>query len=79
MTVNQTRVRTMERATTLLMTTDVTVWQALMEQTVLTVCEIYLVVYCDFYEHKYYILDIFLSPTYTIYVPCNSVTTTVSK
>ena len=53
MTVNQTRVRTMERATTLLMTTDVTVWQVSMEQTVLTVCEIYLVVYCDFYEHKY--------------------------
>ena len=53
MIVNQNRVRTMERATTLSMTTDVTVWQALMEQTVITVCEFY-VVYCDFYEHKYY-------------------------
>ena len=47
MTVNQNRVRTMEHVTTLSMTTDVTVWQALMEQTVITVCEFY-VVYCDF-------------------------------
>ena len=79
MTVNQNRVRTMERATTLSMTTDVTAWQALMEQTAITVCEIYLVVYCDFYEYKYYILDIVLSQTCTFYVPCHSVTTTVSK
>ena len=38
MTVNQNPVRTMERALTLSMTTDVTVWQALMEQIVNTVC-----------------------------------------
>ena len=37
MTVNHIRVRTMERVTTLSMTTDVTVWQVSMEPTVITV------------------------------------------
>ena len=37
MTVNQNHVRTMERVTTLSMITDVTVWQASMEPTVIIV------------------------------------------
>ena len=53
MTVNQNRARTTEHATTLSMTSDVTVWQALMEPTVITVCGIYLDVYCNFYEYNY--------------------------
>ena len=39
MTVNQNPVRTMEHALTLSMTTAATVWQALMEQIVNTVCK----------------------------------------
>ena len=39
MTVNQNPVRTMGRALTLSMTTAATVWQALMEQIVNTVCK----------------------------------------
>ena len=38
MTVNKNRVRTMEHATTLSTVTDVIVWQASMEPTVITVC-----------------------------------------
>ena len=41
MTVYHIRVRTMERVTTLSMTTDVTVWQDSMEQIVITVYNFY--------------------------------------